>query len=238
MSAPSSLITLPADWQLQQEDGHHSLYANTAGDYLSLHYFPVVPDIDADLTDSDSLRAFYRRITARINGAMLEVDAAQLAGLPAVCALLKLKVESGELAFVGSYTLPFADCSYVIKVESKEAGPTGMREAAVLAQMSPELSGDGKVAGWEQDPYAPDHKSAFMCNKSDDPQYDHLFPEHPLSKVRRYLAQLQDDIALDASLHALAPFKRAPQPMTDQIEQYSSAWQHFKALLRGLGKKR
>lgn len=237
MSAPSSLITLPADWQLQQEDGYHTLYANAAGDFLSLHYFPIVPDIDAEVTDSDSLRAFYRHITARINGAMVEVDAVQLAGLPAVRALLKLKVESGELAFVGSYTLPFADCSYVIKVESKEAGHTGTREGAVLAQMSPTLDAGGKIPGWEQDPYEPDYKSGFMRNKSDDPQYDAQFPEHPLSKVRRYLEQLQHGVTIDASLHTLAPFQRGARPVTEEVEQYSSAWQHFKALLRGLLKK-
>lgn len=186
------------------------MYGNDAGDSLSLNYFGKQPDIAADISDAAALRAFYR-VAAGLNGvAMLEVDATQLAGLAAVRTVLKAPLAPRGFAFIGSYTLPFADCSFVIKVQSLERGVTGMREAAVMTMRKTPPEFDeltGKLIGWEQDPYDPAHRGAFMRNLADDPQYDDQFPEHPLSKVRRYLSEISSELAVAPGIRAKRPFR-------------------------------
>lgn len=201
---------LPGQWNLRQRAEFVALYDNDAGDSLSLNYFGKQPDIAADISDATALRAFYRVAAALNDVAMLEVDVAHLAGLAAVRTLLKVRQEPRGFAFIGSYTLPFADCSFVIKVQSFERGVTGMREAAVMSMRKTPPEFDeltGKLIGWEQDPYDPAHRGNFMRNLADDPQYDDRFPEHPLSKVRRYLGEISSELAVAPGISAKRPFK-------------------------------
>ena len=46
-----------------------------------------------------------------------------------------------------------------------------------------------------------------MRNLADDPQHDDLFPDHPLSKVRRYLGEISTELTVAPGISALQPFK-------------------------------
>lgn len=207
---------LPRQWTLRQTEASVAVFQNADGDALSINYFDKVPDIAADIADAGALRAFYRT-AAESNGlAMIEVDATQLAGLPAVRTILKVRLQPRGFAFIGSFTLPFANCSYVLKVQSVERGVTGAREAAVLLMQEkpPEVDErTGKLIGWEQDPYDPLHRGAFMRNRADDEKHDATFPEHPLSRVRRHLQQLSQELEVAPTIGAAKPFKyKASKP--------------------------
>lgn len=206
---------LPAQWHFLHQDDFVATFRNEAGDFLTLNYFPVVPDIAADIADANALRAFYRTMAESNQVAMLAVDPFLLVGLPAVLSILKARMEPRGFAFIGSYTLPFSDHSFVIKVQSMEHGITGIRETAVMMMQSAPLESDevtGKLTGWEQDPYEPGYRGAFMCNKADDPKHDAIFPEHPLSKVRHYLHEIGTELEMTASIRAGQPFVyKAPQ---------------------------
>ena len=72
---------------------------------------------------------------------------------------------------------------------------TGLREAVVTSELmgSGELNLEGYERSWAQDPYDPSYRGAdrsVLRFMSDDPVYDERFPQHPLSKVRRVLADL------------------------------------------------
>lgn len=205
----SEQFELPAQWILQQEDERIAIFRNEIGDTLTVNYFMAVPDIQAPIHDVDALRVFYRRM-AEVHGlALIETDVAQLTTLRAVRTLLKARIEQIRgFAFIGSYTLPFADRSYVIKVESMERGTTGMREAVVMALMGrPNIDeATGELIGWAQDPYDPSYRAEFMRNQADDQKFDALFPDHPLSKVRRYLAELESTVRPDPTIYGLRPF--------------------------------
>lgn len=208
-------FSLPPQWILKQNDEFIAMYENTNGDILSLNYFPRVPDIAADVSDADALRAFYRGVAESNNIAMVEVDSVQIAGLKAVRAILKARLQPTGFVFIGSYTLPFSDCSYVVKVQSIERGTTGVRETALMIMQPTPVEVDeltDKIVGWEQDPYDPSYRGPFMRNQADDQKYDDQFPEHPLSKVRSYLNELATDLQVAPSIHALTPFKyKAPK---------------------------
>jgi hypothetical protein len=201
---------LPSHWKLRHQDGLVATYGNEADEMLSLNYFPKVPDIAADVSDARALRTFYRAAAESGQVAMLEVDPARLAGLPAVRTILKARLEPRGFAFIGSYTLPFSDHSFVIKIQCVERGITGIREAAVMLMEPSAIEVDeatGKLVGWEQDPYEPSHRSAFMRSQADDPKYDTAFPDHPLSKVRHYLREIASELEVSPSVSSARPFK-------------------------------
>lgn len=207
---------LPGRWSFQEADESVALFTNAEGDRLSINYFPVVPDIAADIADAAALRSFYRAAAEAGGVAMLEVIPVQVSGLPAVHTLLKARLEPRGFAFIGSLTLPFEDRSYVIKVQSVEIGITGGREAAVMAMQQGAFELDeqtGKLIGWEQDPYDLAYRGSFMRNVADDEKYDAAFPDHPLSKVRGYLKELTETVELSAEIRTGKPFafrKRRP----------------------------
>ena len=84
-----------------------------------------------------------------------------------------------------------------------ERGVTGMREAAVTAS----LLNEGKLTftsyrdSWAKDPYEPTYRGVDQSVRrfmSDDEGYDQQFPQHPLSKVRRVIAELPRSVKLEA----------------------------------------
>ena len=197
-------------WQFHDDDESNGVaqWSNEFGDILSVNYFPMVPDIQVRLEDIDNLRRFYRSM-AEANGlAPLEIELEDLKGLRAVKTLYKVRLEPTGFAFLGSYTLPFANCSYVIKIQAVESGVTGMRESAVLIiEDCKEVDEENdKLIGWEVDPYDSAYKADFMANKADNPKYDEKFPEHPLSRVREYMREILGDLEFDQSLTKLPPF--------------------------------
>lgn len=204
----SSLFTVPAHWSLHGEDAEVAVYANDRGDILSINYFPRVPDITARLDDLDGLRAIFRRTASENKMALIEAETVEIDGLPAVRTLLKSRMEPHGFGFVGSHILPFADRSYVIKAESIERGITGARECAVFMlqekrEADPET---GKIIGWEADPYDPAFRGDFMRNCADDPQYDDMIQDHPLSKIRRYLAEVEREVRVADTVRSRDPF--------------------------------
>ena len=104
--------------------------------------------------------------------------------------------------YLGSLTLPFRDFSYVVKVQYREWGMTGAREAAVLSQRA-EL--EDWFEGWIVDPSDPTPRH-LARNLSEGPQYDSLFPNHPLSRVRNSLDALQASMRIAEDVKGLPLF--------------------------------
>ena len=204
---------LPAQWKfLVQEEGN-AFFTNAAGDGLGIYFFDGRPDIVADVGDTPALRNFYREAVVSAGMAMLEVDAQQLAGIASVRAVFKGRLEPQGFAFLGSYTLPFAHCSFVIKVQSLEGGITGLRESSVMMMQEPPLQCDeesGSVIGWEKDAYDPSYTAAFLPNLAAAAIYDKHFPDHPLSRVSSYLDEISRELAVADRIRNLPPFVYQP----------------------------
>lgn len=65
-----------------------------------------------------------------------------------------------------------------------EAGTTGARDAAVFAMTGATLD------NWSRDPYDPGVTEGYLMNASESPDYDDAFPDHPLSLLRRLVAEV------------------------------------------------
>lgn len=69
-----------------------------------------------------------------------------------------------------------------------EKGTTGQRDSFILNKMM----NDGKISlpdmtGWTADPYDKNYRQGLLMNLSEDEKYDDLFPEHPLSEMRKLI---------------------------------------------------
>ncbi|WP_405595845.1 hypothetical protein OG741_06355 [Streptomyces sp. NBC_01410] len=177
------------------------VWANDEGDVLSLHFFGLPPDLPASLDDGPSLRAELTRLTAQAGGGLIEASVKSLGPLPALKQILKLPLPgqpSGQ-AFIGSFTVPRATCSTVVKIQAPERGMTGMREALVMAQV-------GHDKYFRPHPYAPEVQGGLPFHAADHAQWDAQFPDHPLSRVRRTLDALAGAVQVAPEFAALPPF--------------------------------
>ena len=51
-----------------------------------------------------------------------------------------------------------------------------------------------------KDPYDENIDLPYMMNLSEKEEYDKMFPEHPLSRLRKYLADLEKEMKFDERL--------------------------------------
>jgi hypothetical protein len=84
-----------------------------------------------------------------------------------------------------------------------EHGTTGAREAVVTAELmnAGQLTIQEYELSWALDPYDPKYcgvDRSVLRFISDDERYDVLFPERPLSKVRRVLAMLPYSVQVES----------------------------------------
>ncbi|MFH8376814.1 hypothetical protein [Streptomyces cyaneofuscatus] len=176
-------------------------WLNDHGDVLSLHFFDLPPDLPAALDDGPALRHGLTYFTARAGGGLIEASVKRLGELPALRQILKLPLPgqpSGQ-AFIGSFTVPRATCSTVVKIQAAERGMTGMREAVVLAKLGPE-------SYFRPHPYNPEVQGGLPFHAADHAQWDAEFPDHPLTRVRRTLDVLAEAVTVDPAFTALPPF--------------------------------
>lgn len=109
------------------------------------------------------------------------------------------------MAYIGSYTIPFKNFSYVVKVQCIENGITGIRDNTIFELMirngkiklNPEKQ---TVEGWMKDPYDESVHLPLMMNLSESEEFDSQFPEHPLSRMRKFLKHVEETIKIDDSL--------------------------------------
>lgn len=122
------------------------------------------------------------------------------------------------MTYLGSLTLPFRDFSFVLKIQCEEHGISGLREAALIAEKLEcgeiQLDPDGVgIAGWMRDPYDAARTSGLARTLADDEAYDQRFPEHPLSRARRFLKTAEASVSLSDSIKTAPAFiYRIPAP--------------------------
>lgn len=182
------------------------------GDGVGVYHFPLPPDLPGPLDAPDRLFLGLSRGASQAGAAIVEASVIEIAGYPAVRQIIKVARSPRGLAYVGSVTLPFRDCSWVIKIQCEERGMTGVRETVLLAR----ALRDGTVSrasdtmtGWMVDPFDPS-RTGFARSLADDEQHDAAFPNHPVSRARRFLASAQACLAVDRTLRDLAAFTGPP----------------------------
>jgi hypothetical protein len=181
--------------------GEEAVWVDRRGVILSIHYFDVVPDLPARLGQVEALRRGLAPWYAAQGGGLIEATVAEVDGQSAVRQLLKVRLPGREagLAFLGSYTVPKAECSAVVKVQAAEGATTGVREAFVLDRV-------GVDGFYQPHPYAPDLAEGLPYHVADAPEWDRTFPEHPLTWVRAEVDRIVQTVRFHPDFRSLPPF--------------------------------
>ncbi len=206
-----SVILPDQGWNKISEDSHIIRWVNPEQSVLiALHFFDKEPDLPT-VKDIDYLKKFYRNIAASSNGGTIETDIIRIHDIPSVKTIIKIPQQETGMTYVASITIPFENCSYVIRIQANEVGMTGLRDAIVAGR----LIGDGEVEidgenmnNWFQDPYDPDFKQGTPMNKSEWEKYDPEFPEHPLSIARSMIRSIAEDIVFKPEIKKLTLFNK------------------------------
>lgn len=205
-------VTIPNQgWEKVSEDHDAIRWINPQQSALIvLHYFDKEPDLPT-AKDLDYLKKFYRNIADSSNGGIIETDIIHIHDIPCVKTIIKFPQQETGMIYIASITIPFENCSYVVKIQANEIGITGMRDAVILNKMieAGEVKIDGEtMTHWFEDPYDPDCKQGTLMNKAELEKYDHEFPEHPLSIARSLIRSITETIIFKKEIKELPPFKR------------------------------
>jgi hypothetical protein len=203
------------DFEYRGEQDGALVWWTPKGDGLGLFHFGVSPDIEADLHDIVSLRAFYRRGAHEAGLGVVEIETGIVDGCVAARTLFKITQQPTGRTYVGALTFPFRNFSYVFKLQSPERGITGVREAAVFANLTaagtslidPKTS---QFTGWLDDPYDSNEAGPMTRHISERREYDSQFPDHPLSRARWVLDHLQRTLVIDDAVKQQPKFRSAP----------------------------
>ena len=102
------------------------------------------------------------------------------------------KTRVGERGLQCCLTLDLDVGDHAIRVQGffDEGPTTGIRTAATHSLLRDKgiIGADG--GSWTIDPYDPTVRRGFLANLSESPEFDELFPEHPLGLARSMVARI------------------------------------------------
>lgn len=163
---------------------------------ISINFFEMPPDIPTT-KNIDTIRSFFRHMASAAGLGLIEVTLSEKDTRPFIRTVFKLPQEGTGMTYIASLTFPFRNCSFVFKVQAVEIGVTGMRDAWVADKLMQEniitLNENGP-SNWFADPYDPNFKDGTLMNKSEQDIYDIHFPNHPLTRVRQLLKQIEEGL--------------------------------------------
>ena len=177
---------------------------------ISLNFFEGEPDISS-LKTIDGLRQYYRDTIFSAKGAIIEVELIELHGVQCIRTVLKFPQEPSGSTYLTSLIIPFAMCSYVVKIQAPELDLSGMRDEFMIKKLLREevisKTANG-YSNWSFDPYKPDFMGPNLMHRSDEAKWDVRFPSHPLTKSRKLMAEIENGIQFDQKLLDLKPFDK------------------------------
>lgn len=200
------------DWRLEGETPQSLLCITPQGDAVKLQLASHASHWPFDLRDEAAARDFYARECDTLSGTLIEIAVRRIGGFEALTGVFKYRSPVPQhlgMYYVGIIWLPFESCGFQINIESLERGTTGAREAAVALIETPEppTQDEPELLTSMEDFFERVRNAKVRALPSDDPKYDDAFPEHPLSKVRRMMAQFEADAVFEKRLSTLKPFR-------------------------------
>lgn len=105
-----------------------------------------------------------------------------------IYSIVKSKQNPSGMQYNLTMHINMNEYSFNVQVFCDEVGMTGMRDSVVIQK----LINEGTVKmpnmdGWFKDPYDNSFKKGLLMNLSEKPEYDAMFPNHPLSILRNII---------------------------------------------------
>jgi len=204
----NSIVIPDFGWKKQKVDKSIIQWINAEQTIaLSLNFFNLKPDLPL-LKEIDVVRAFYRGQISQVNGGLIQVDYSDIKH-QAIKTIFKIPQEPSGMVYLASLTVPFKNCSYVIKIQALEIGMTGIRDSIIAEKLMQDRKidiGENGYKNWFSDPYDSNYSGGTLMNKSEDPIYDLDFENHPLTQVRKLMSQIEKEIEFKPEIEKLKQF--------------------------------
>lgn len=201
---------------LREESDRHRMWSDSSGVYYRLQLLPQPPPWAFDLRDLDAATAFYAQQCRDNKGVMLSLKTVQIKGaVTGLQGCFKYRVpvpKSMAMYFVGILWLPFRDWMAQVNVEAMELGTTGAREATVMAMEGdkwpkPDPDAAPIVVNSMEEMFEHMRSRPLQVLPSDQENYDSMFAEHPLTKVRSRMKSVIDSLSIAVPASELKPFR-------------------------------
>lgn len=176
---------------------------------ISLNYFDKAPDLPS-LKDIKVIRSFYRGQIIEQNGGLIQVDFSESEKQYSVIkTIFKIPQQPSGIVYLASLTLPFKDCSYVIKIQAPEIEMIGSRDSIIADKLMQEGKINNNEYSYENltsDPYLKSFKKGTLMTKSEESIYDSDFENHPLTLARKLMTEIEQRIELKSEIKKLRRF--------------------------------
>jgi serine/threonine protein kinase len=181
-------------WSEAPGEGNMRVWRNAFGDALTLH------DLGHSLSlplfsNKAEIQTFCRELAESLSSGLVELNTVLRQDVGGLAFIYK-RFDGPTFVFTGMLGFDNGDGTHFWTVMAGDKGPeAGKREAVVASELlnSGTLTPEQYEREWARDPYDPDYaavpRMALRC-MADDESFDARFPDHPLSRIRRTLAQL------------------------------------------------
>lgn len=191
------LIELPLEsWTIVHADQHRRQFVRDLyGDEFSSRMIVTHQDepLDGvDLNDLEGIRKLVQNIATQAKQIVVSAEVINAAGLPSLWYILKQSQAPSGMAYSGSLVLPLRSQFFTIQLMCLETGITGIRESIVVDKLLEQGVSFKDLA--DTNSYC-DEGTALAQYSADASIYDERFPQHPLSRVRRYIAEILQCLA-------------------------------------------
>lgn len=165
-----------------------------------------------DLRDINAARTFFDQQANGFGGVMLELDVKPIQGIESLIGIFKYRSPQPPtlgMHYVGIIWLPFQDFIFQINFESRERGTTGLREAIVTAMAEPQpvITSEPETVTSIDALFDKLREGTIRRLPSDDSQFDEMFPDHPLTKVRNMEQHFIDHAIFHRRLSHQKPYR-------------------------------
>lgn len=133
-------------------------------------------------------------------GCVVSADVTEVDGLPALVQLLKAPNprKPRGVVYMASVVVPRAGRWVQLNGIFPEGSDSGVRDVIIGTRVGPD-------AMYPPHPYAPDFTSRLPYSVADDARFDAEFPDHPVTRARRWIAAVVPTIRIDPAFAALPP---------------------------------
>lgn len=192
------------NWTFDKKTSGENIWNWSDGNGVSMQLQCIGPDKELSnfLSDEAALRKYFRDNLSSQGIGVVECASIVISGVPSAKVIGKIIIPGEPAQYIASLSIPLKDRSYVLSLYAREEGITGLRDTTVLTNYLSEndeedlLDEDGTISGWACDPYFPEYEGPSLRNQADSEQYDDMFPEHPLSKVRTRINEVCPTISI------------------------------------------
>ena len=178
-------------WEKSVNTETNNLFQNSFGDYLTIDIVSPSGKLERNQSELKVYREWIRDLFAQQNGGLIYCDEFETAnGVDGFESITKMPA-SESTGMVYTYFVNARNYSsqklYQIIVRVHEMSPTGIRDNLIIHPISEitQLGIEALMEGYRQDPYDKEFQDGNLMNISEREEFDHLFPSHPLSIIRK-----------------------------------------------------